>query len=34
VLYGDGERIVKVKVKKDDFARGFKTPTKIVGVNI
>ena len=28
VFYGDGGRIVKLKIKKDDYARGFEVPTK------
>lgn len=34
VFYGDGERIVKVKIKVDDFARAFELPTKIIEVNV
>ena len=28
MFYGDGGRIVKVKVEMDYYARAFKTPTK------
>jgi len=29
VFYGDGGRIIKVKVKKDGYARAFNVPTKM-----
>lgn len=28
MFYGDGGRIAKVKIKKDDYARAFKIATK------
>ena len=28
-FYGDGGRIVKVKMKKANYARGFEVPTKM-----
>ncbi|NHJ22641.1 MAG: hypothetical protein EAX91_16965 [Candidatus Lokiarchaeota archaeon] len=34
VFYGDGERRVKVKIKVDDFARAFESPTKIIEVTV
>jgi hypothetical protein len=29
MFYGDGGRIVKVKIKKDNLAQGFMKPTKM-----